>query len=129
MEKNKFEKLLAELDTVDFDNLGSDNFHGTTVNDERWSVYRQITAALLDAMNKNDHVLKVHYLSRPNPAEEFASVMVVMSQVVGLDKEDKAAFAQAATLCDSIAMTTTDNKIRISFTVSGIWEEDGNHAH
>ena len=123
MDKDKFEKLLAELDTVDFDNLGGDDFHGTTVNDERWSVYQQIATALLDAMDKNDHILKVHYLSKPNPEEEFASVMVVMPQVVGLDKEVKAAFAQAATLCDSIAMTTTDNKIRISFIVDRIWRE------
>lgn len=123
MDKDKFEKLLAELDTVDFDNLGGDDFLGTTVNDERWSVYQQITTALLDAMDKNDHILKVHYLSKPNPEEEFASVMVVMPQVVELDKEVKAAFSQAATLCDSIAMTTTDNKIRISFIVDRIWRE------
>ena len=124
MDKNKFERLLAELDTVDFDNLGDDDFHGTTVNDEKWSVYQQITTTLLDAMDKNDHILKVHYLSKPNPAERFASVMVVMSQVIGLDKEVKAAFAQAAALCDSIAMTTMDNKIRISFAVDDIWMAD-----
>lgn len=129
MDKNKFEKLLAELDTVDFDDLGRDDFHGTTVNDERWSVYQQITATLLDAKDKNDRILKVHYLSKPNPAERFASIMVVMSQVIGLDKEVKVAFAQAATLCDSIAMTTTDNKIRVSFSVDNIWKEDGNNAH
>lgn len=129
MDKNKFEKLLAELDTVDFDDLGRDDFHGTTVNDERWSVYQQITATLLDAMDKNDHILKVHYLSKPNPAERFASIMVVMSQVIGLDKEVKVAFAQAATLCDSIAMTTTDNKIRVSFSVDNIWKEGENNAH
>ena len=129
MDKDKFEKLLAELDTVDFDNLGGDDFHGTTVNDERWSVYQQIATALLDAMDKNDHILKVHYLNKPNPEEEFASVMVVMSQVVGLDKEVKAAFALAATLCDRVAMTTTDNKIRVSFAVDNIWEEGINNAH
>ena len=129
MDKNKFEKLLAELDTVDFDDLGRDDFHGTTVNDERWSVYQQITATLLDALDKNDHILKVHYLSKPNPAERFASIMVVMSQVIGLDKEVKVAFAQAATLCDSIAMTTTDNKIRVSFSVDNIWKEGENNAH
>lgn len=123
MEKNKFEKLLAELDTMDFDDLDGDDFHGTTVNDERWSVYQQITTALLDAMDKNDHILKVHYLRNPNPAEEFASVMVVMSQLVRLDKEVKAAFAQAAALCDSIAMTAMDNKIRVSFIVGQIWRE------
>lgn len=123
MDKNKFEKLLAELDTMDFDDLGRDDFHGTTVNDERWSVYQQITTALLDAMDKNDHILKVHYLSKPNPAEGFASVVVVMSQAIGLDKDVKAAFAQAATLCDSIVMTTMDNKIRISFTVKNLWKE------
>ena len=49
--------------------------------------------------------------------------MVVMSQVIGLDKEVKAAFAQAATLCDSIAMTTLDIKIRIGFTVDQVWRE------
>lgn len=129
MDKGKFEKLLVELDAMDFDDLGGDDFHGTTVNDERWSVYQQITAALLDAMDKNDHILKVHYISKPNPAERFASVMVAMAQVIGLDKEVKAAFAQAAALCDSIAMTTMDNKIRISFAVDNIWKEDGNNAH
>lgn len=123
MDKNKFEKLLEELDAVDFNDLGGDDFHGTTVNDEKWSVYQQIVAALLDVMDKNDHILKVHYLSKPNPEEEFASVMVVLPQVVGLDKEVKAAFARAATLCDSIAMTTMDNKIRVSFIVDGIWAD------
>lgn len=123
MEKNEFEKLLAELDTVDFDDLDCDDFHGTTVNDEKWGVYQQITTALLDAMDKNDHILKVHYLKKPNSEEEFASVMVVMSQMIGLDKEVKAAFAQAATLCDSITMTAMNGKIRISFTVDGIWTE------
>lgn len=123
MDKNKFEKLLAELDTMDFDDLGGDDFHGTTVNDERWSVYQQITTALLDAMDRNDRIVKVHYLNKPNPKEKFASVTVVMPQVIGLDKEVKAAFAQAATLCDSIAMTTMDNKIRISFTVNNLWKE------
>ena len=123
MDKNKFEKLLEELDAVDFNDLGGDDFHGTTVNDEKWSVYQQIATALLDAMDKTDRILKVHYLSKPNPEEEFASVMVVLPQVIGLDKEIKAAFAQAATLCDSIAMTTMDNKIRVSFIVDGIWAD------
>ena len=45
MDKNKFEKLLEELDAVDFNDLGGDDFHGTTVNDEKWSVYQQIVAA------------------------------------------------------------------------------------
>lgn len=129
MDKNKFEKLLAELDTMDFDDLGGDDFHGTTVNDEKWSVYQQITTALLDAVDKNNHILKVHYLDKPNPAEGFASVMVVMSQVIGLDKDAKAAFAQAATLCDRIAMTTMDNKIRISFIVDGIWADEREDVH
>lgn len=128
MDKNKFEKLLAELDTMDFDDLGGDDFHGTTVNDERWIVYQRITTALLDVVDKNDHILKVHYLSKPNPEEEFASVMVVMSQMIGLDKEVKAAFAQAATLCDSIAMTAIDNKIRISFAVDNIWKDGGENT-
>lgn len=123
MDDKKFEKLLAELDTMDFNDLGGDDFHGTTVNDEKWSVYQQIATALLDAMDKTDRILKVHYLSKPNPEEEFASVMVVLPQVIGLDKEIKAAFAQAATLCDSIAMTTMDNKIRVSFIVDGIWAD------
>ena len=74
MDKNKFEKLLEELDAVDFNDLGGDDFHGTTVNDEKWSVYQQIATALLDAMDRNNRILKVHYLREPNPAEEFASV-------------------------------------------------------
>lgn len=123
MDDKKFEKLLAELDTMDFNDLGGDDFHGTTVNDEKWSVYQQIATALLDAMDRNNRILKVHYLREPNPAEEFASVMVVLPQLIGLDKEVKAAFALAATLCDSIAMTSTDNKIRISFIVDGIWAD------
>ena len=123
MEKDKFEKLMAELDAVDLDDLDDDDFHGTTVNDEKWSVYQRITTALLDAMDKNDRILKVNYLSKPNPAEEFASVMVVLPQMIGLDKEVKAAFAQAATLCNTITLTAMNGKIRISFTVDGIWKE------
>ena len=123
MDQNKFEKLLDELDTVDFDDLDGDDFHGTTVNAERWSVYQQITTALLEAMDKNDRILKVNYLTKPNPAEELASVMVVMPHMIGLSREVKAAFAQAATLCDSIAMTTMDNKIRVSFMVDHIWKD------
>ena len=129
MDNNRFKKLLAELDSMDFDDLGGDDFHGTTVNDEKWSVYQQIATALLDAMDKDDHILKVHYLNKPNPEEEFASVMVVLPQLIGLDKEAKAAFALAATLCDRIAITTTGNKIRISFAVDNIWKEGGNNAH
>lgn len=123
MDQDKFEKLLAELDATDFDELDDDDFHGVTVNNERWSIYQQITAAMLDVMDKNDHILKVNYLKAPNPKEEFASVMLVMSQMIGLSGEVKAAFAQAATLCDSIAMTTMDNKIRVSFMVDHIWYE------
>lgn len=121
MDKNKFDKLLAELDTMDFDALDGDDFNGTTINNERWSVYQQITTALLDAMDKDDHILKVHYLRDPNPKEEFASVTVVMPQLISLDKEVKAAFALAATLCDNITMTTINNKIRISFIVDNVW--------
>lgn len=121
MDKKKFDELLAELDTVDFDALDGDDFHGTTINNERWNVYQQITTALLDAMDKNDKILKVDYLRAPNPKEEFAFVTVVMPQLISLGKEVKAAFAQAATLCDNITMTTLSNKIRISFIVDDVW--------
>lgn len=120
MDKKKFDELLAELDTVDFDDL-DDDFHGTTINSERWNIYQQITTALLEAMDKDAHILKINYLREPNPKEEFASATVVMPQLISLDKEVKAAFAKAATLCDSITMTTINNKIRINFIVDDVW--------
>lgn len=116
------EKFLADLDAVDFDDFDDDGFHGNTINAEKWQKYRQIVKAMVALRGKdNKSILKIHYLTEPDPAEEFVSAMAVFPQAVALGADTKNVFTLATLLSDSIAMTTAGNKIRISFVVSDIW--------
>ena len=118
------EKFMADLTAVDFNDLGGEEFEGHHVNKQRWRKYCQIVKAVRSIQDKDSKsVLKLHYLKEPDPAEEAATVMVVFPQAVALNAGTQIAFASAALLCDDIAMTAMDNKIRISYMVSAIWTD------
>lgn len=114
------DKFLADLAAVDFDDLDGDDFHGNHINAGRWRKYRQIVKAVF-AMEDKGKSLKIRYLTEPDPAEDFVSVTVTLPQIISIDTDAKAAFALAVLLSDSIAITTMNDKIRISFIVSDIW--------
>ncbi len=124
----EMEKLLADLDTVDFDDLG-DDFRGVAVNEDQWYKYQLIVKALLAAKNKGRGISKVDYLTAPDPQSEYAGVMIVLDKVSAFDGDAKAALIMAESLCDRVTITTNGDKVRASFTVDPIWKEDGNHAH
>ena len=98
------EKFMADLTAVDFNDLGGEEFEGHHVNKQRWRKYCQIVKAV-------------------RSIQESATVMVVFPQAVALNAGTQIAFALAALLCDDIAMTAMDNKIRISYMVSAIWTD------
>lgn len=54
----EMEKLMADLDAVDFDDL-DDDFRGVTINEDQWSKYQLIVKALLTAKNKGQGISKV----------------------------------------------------------------------
>lgn len=114
-------KPLADLDAVDFDDLG-DGFQGVTVNASQWERYQQIVRALTAARGKGRGIVKINYLEEPDPAMEYAGAMIVLDKVTSFDTDAKAALILAASLCDRLAVTTNGDKIRVSFTVSNIWE-------
>lgn len=114
------DKFLADLAAVDFDDLDGDDFHGNRINTGKWRKYRQIVKAV-SALGEKGKSLKIRYLTEPDPSEDFASVTVTLTQIVYFDADTKAAFALATLLSDNIAMTTMNDKIRISFMVSDIW--------
>lgn len=124
----KIEKLMADLDAVDFDDLGND-FRGGAVNEDQWYKYQMIVKALLTAKNKGQGVSKVEYLTAPDQMSEYAGAMIVLNKLASLDGDAKAAVIMAASLCDRITVTANGDKVRASFTVDAIWNEDGNNAH
>jgi hypothetical protein len=124
----EMEKLMADLDAVDFDDL-DDDFRGVTINEDQWSKYQLIVKALLTAKNKGQGISKVEYLTAPNPLSEYAGVMIVLGKLASLDGDAKAAAIMAASLCDRVTITTNGDNVRISFTVDTIWKEDNHHAH
>lgn len=119
----EMEKFLSDLNAVDFDDLG-DGFQAVTVNAGQWERYQQIVRALTAARGKGRGIVKINYLEKPDPAMEYASAMIVLDKVVSFDGDAKAALIVAATLCDRIAVTTSGNKIRASFTVNNIWQDE-----
>ena len=114
-------KPLTDLDAVDFDDLG-DGFQGVTVNASQWERYQQIVRELSTARGKCREIVKINYLEKPDPAMEYTSAMIVLDKVASFDTDAKAALILAASLCDRLAVTTNGDKIRVSFTVSNIWE-------
>lgn len=114
-------KPLADLDAVDFDDLG-DGFRGVAVNADQWERYQQIVRALTAARGKGRGIVKINYQEDPDPAMDYASAMIVLDKVASFDTDAKAALVLAASLCDRIAVTTNGGKIRASFSVGNIWQ-------
>lgn len=119
------ERRLADLDAVDFNDLDED-FQGGAINDERWAKYQTVARALLAAKNQGCGIVKVNHLAAPDPQSEHASVMLVLNKVSDFDGYAKAALILAASMCDRIAITTSGDKVRMSFAVEHIWKEGGN---
>ena len=125
----KWEKLLADLDAVDFDDL-EDDFRGVTVDDAQWEKYKTIVSALFFSREKSGgKIQRIEYLKTPDPMSEYASVMIVLDKISFFDTDAKAALIMAASMSDSLTITTNDNRVRVSFAVDNIWKEDGNNAH
>lgn len=116
------ERLMDDLDAVDFDDLDED-FRGSTVNDERWEKYRTVAGALVTAKNEDCGIVKVDYLKAPDPQSEYASVMIVLDKVSAFTGDAKAALILAASMCDRIAVSTNGDRVRMSFAVDHIWKE------
>lgn len=123
-DRTEMEKLLADLDTVDFDSLDQD-FRGVTVDEEQWRKYQMIVKELLTIRDIGQGVSKVLYAEAPDPLTEYASAMLVLDTLSALNGDAKAAFATAASLCDSITITTSGGKVRASFAIDHIWKDGG----
>lgn len=125
----EWEKLLADLDAVDFDDL-EDDFRGVTVDDAQWEKYKTIVSALFFSQKESGgKIQRIEYLKAPDPMSEYASAMIVLDKVSFFDADAKAALIMAASMSDSLTVTTNNDRVRVSFAVDNIWEEDGNHAH
>ena len=125
----EWEKLLADLNAVDFDDL-DDDFRGVTVDDAQWEKYKTIVKALFFSQEgSGGKIQKIEYLKAPDPVSEYASAMIVLDKVSFFDADAKAALIMAASMSDSLTITTNDNRVRVSFAVDNIWKEDGNNAH
>lgn len=125
----EWEKLLADLDAVDFDDL-DEGFRGITVDDAQWEKYKTIVKALFFSQEgSGGKIQRVEYLKAPDPVSEYASAMIVLDKVSFFDADAKAALIMAASMSDSLTITTNNNRVRVSFAVDNIWKEDGNNAH
>lgn len=125
----EWEKLLADLDAVDFDDL-DDGFRGITVDDAQWEKYKTIVKALFFSQEgSGGKIQKIEYLKAPDPVSEYASAMIVLDKVSFFDADAKAALIMAASMSDSLTITTNDNRVRVSFAVDNIWKECENNAH
>lgn len=125
----EWEKLLADLDAVDFDDL-DDGFRGIAVDDARWEKYKTIVKALFFSQEgSNGKIQRIEYLKAPDPMSEYASAMIVLDKVSFFDADAKAALIMAASMSDSLTITTNDNRIRVSFAVDNIWKESTDNAH
>lgn len=111
-DRTEMEKLLAEL-------------NGVTVEEEQWRKYQMIVKELLTIRDIGQGVSKVLYAEAPDPLTEYASAMLVLDTLSALNGDAKAAFATAASLCDSITITTSGGKVRASFAIDHIWKDGG----
>lgn len=122
------QKFMEDLSAVDVDDL-EDDFRGVAVDDGQWEKYQTIVRSLLAAQNEaGGKILKINYLDNPDPRSAFASAMIVMPSAFWFDGEAKERMIVAASHCDRIAVTTSDNKVRVSFTVSHVWRDEGGQA-
>jgi hypothetical protein len=121
MNENDFDKKLTELDALAPGDVGGDNFHGEKLNADQWGVYQQIVQLLAELPDTCGNILKVDYLTAPDPASEFAAVTVTFSQATVLDGDAKAAISAAALRCDRLYVTAVGGKTRMSFAINNIW--------
>jgi hypothetical protein len=123
MNEKDFKKMLAELDTTDPDDMTGDNFHGEKLNADQWGVYQQIVQLLAELPDICKNILKVDYLTAPDPADAVAAVTVTFPQASVLDGDAKADISAAALRCDRLYVTAIGGKTRMSFVVNNIWTE------
>lgn len=125
----EWEKLLADLDAVDFDDL-DDGFRGIAVDDAQWEKYKIIVKALFFSQEgSSGKIQRIEYLKTPDPMSEYASAMIVLDKVSFFDADAKAALIMAASMSDSLTVTTNNNWVRVSFAVDNIWKEGTDNAH
>lgn len=125
----EWEKLMADLDAVDVGDL-DDGFHGVAVDDTQWEKYKTIVKALFFSQEgSGGKIQRIEYLKAPDPMSEYASVMIVLDKVSFFDTDAKAALIMAASMSDSLTITTNDNRVRVNFAVDNIWKEGTNNAH
>lgn len=118
-------KFMDNLAAVDFNNL-DDDFRGVAVDAAQWEKYQTIVKALFTAQDKTaGKILKIDYLEAPDPLSKFATAMIVMPSAFWFDGTAKESLILAASLCDRIAVTTSGDKVRASFTVSHVWKDEG----
>lgn len=122
-------KLLDNLDTVDFDDL-DDGSRGINVDDAQWEKYKTVVKALFLAQEgSSGKIQRIEYLKAPDPMSEYASAMIVLDKVSFFDADAKAALIMAASMSDSLTVTTNNNRVRVSFAVDNIWKEGTDNAH
>lgn len=132
--ENRFDGFKAEADKL-LDKAGAMcpvspvNAPDSRVNAEAWERYRTILNGFIAVKEAMSGVLDVKYLQSPDMEDDFASVTVKLDKACTFRSDARTALAMAATLADMVTMTTDGDKMWINFTVSGIWEEDSNHAH
>lgn len=114
-------KFMADLDALDFGDMGDDTFQGKTVNIIQWNVYLRIVRALAALPDNCKGVLSLDYLKKPNPAERDATVTLELAQISMIDGEVKTAVAAAVLICDRVSFSAIGGKVRISFAVDHIW--------
>lgn len=105
------------------------NNSGAEVNADAWGRYKTLLSGIIAAKEDMSGVLDVKYLQAPDMEDDLATVTVKLDKACTFRSDARTALAMAATLADMVTMTTDGDKMWINFTVSGIWEEDGNHAH
>jgi selenocysteine lyase/cysteine desulfurase len=91
------------------------------LNADQWGVYQQIVQLLAELPDTSKNILKVEYLTAPDPAAEFAAVTVTFPEATVLDKYAKAAIVYASMHCAKIYVTAVSSKIRVSFAFDNIW--------
>ena len=132
--ENKINQLKADADKL-MEKVGAMcpldlvNNPGAEVNADAWGRYKTLLSGIIAAKENMSGVLDVKYLQAPDMEDDLVTVAVKLDKACTLHSDAKTALALAAALADVVTMTTDGNKMWINFTVSGILEEDGNHAH
>lgn len=116
------QKFMDELDELDLDDLDEDDVHGTDLDEEKWAVYKKFADTFCDLADKDKSILKVLYLEKPNPADDFARVQVTFPIISVPEAETRKAIADAINACDMFFMSAAGEKVRMSFSFNDIWK-------